>query len=196
LPGFLVVDRYGAYNRTKCKIQYCYAHLLRDVRSLQVEFPNNKEIARFVDAFGMQLSLAMKLKQREISDVKFYKLAAEIRAKIKGIVDSSASHAGIRRIQDIFTRKEERLYHWADDRDVPAHNNFAEREIRPTAIARKASFGSQSEAGALRRTNIMTVLHSARKRINESENICTWFEDRLNEIAKGADPSILRVNPQ
>ncbi len=29
LPGLLVVDRYAAYNKAPCEIQYCYAHLLR-----------------------------------------------------------------------------------------------------------------------------------------------------------------------
>ena len=31
LSGVLVVDRYGGYNRAPCALQYCYAHLLRDV---------------------------------------------------------------------------------------------------------------------------------------------------------------------
>jgi transposase len=34
LPGCLVVDRYGAYNKTPCAIQYCYSHLLREVQAL------------------------------------------------------------------------------------------------------------------------------------------------------------------
>jgi len=38
LPGTLVVDRYAAYNKTPSQIQYCYAHLLRDVQDLEKEF--------------------------------------------------------------------------------------------------------------------------------------------------------------
>ena len=34
-----------------------------------------------------------------------------------------------------------RLYHWADDRNVPADNNLAEQDLRPLVIARKISFG-------------------------------------------------------
>ena len=196
LLGFLVVDRYNAYNRTKCKIQYCFAHLLRDVKSLETEFPGDKEIEKFADEFGKHLSLAMKLQQREISDTAYYRRAAKLEKRIRDLVDASASHLGIRRIQGIFREKEERLYHWVTDRDVPAHNNFAEREIRPTAIARKASFGSQSEKGALRRSNVMSVLHTARKRLKNNVDICWWFEDSLNQIALGAESAILRVNPQ
>jgi hypothetical protein len=196
LSGFLVVDRYRGYNKANCKIQYCYAHLLRDVKTLATDFSDSEEIKKFVNSFGRVLALSMKLKNRKISDRTYYRLAAKLKDKIKEIVEASASHQGIRRIQDIFREKEERLYHWVNDRAVPAHNNVAEREIRPTAIARKASFGSQSPAGAFRRSNIVSVLHTAKKRLHHGEDICDWFERRLNEIAQGANPTILRVNPR
>ncbi len=38
LPGILVVDRYNGYNQVPCAIQYCYAHLLREVQDLGKEF--------------------------------------------------------------------------------------------------------------------------------------------------------------
>jgi len=41
---------------------------------------------------------------------------------------------------------------------IPAENNRAERALRPLVIARKVSFGSQSEAGAGTREILMTVL--------------------------------------
>ena len=46
---------------------------------------------------------------------------------------------------------------------MPLDNNLAERDLRPTVIARKVSFGSQSEAGAKTRGVLMTVLVSLRK---------------------------------
>ena len=47
---------------------------------------------------------------------------------------------------------------------MPADDNRAERELRPLVIARKLSFGSQSEAGARTREVLMSVLHTLRKR--------------------------------
>ncbi len=38
LPGKLVVDRSAGYNKVPCEIQYCYAHLLREVQNLEKEF--------------------------------------------------------------------------------------------------------------------------------------------------------------
>ncbi len=40
LDGFLVVDRFSSYNRAPCRIQYCYAHLLREKLDLYKYFSN------------------------------------------------------------------------------------------------------------------------------------------------------------
>jgi hypothetical protein len=79
-------------------------------------------------------------------------------------MEEPAQHLGIRRIQAIFRANGDRLYHWAEDRRIPADNNLAERDLRPTVIARKVSFGSQSDAGAQTRGVLMSVLHTLKKR--------------------------------
>lgn len=81
-----------------------------------------------------------------------------------------------------------RLYHWAADRAIPADNNFAERELRKRVIARKVSFGSQSEAGAKTREILMTTLFTLRKR--KAGDVMTNFKTVLDELAR--DP---RQNP-
>jgi hypothetical protein len=73
----------------------------------------------------------------------------------------------------------DRLYHWADNRNVPAENNRSERELRPTVIARKVSFGSQSEAGAKTREILMSLLHTLRKRQQHPEDFFKSILDRL-----------------
>jgi len=79
-------------------------------------------------------------------------------------MDQPAQHLRIRRIQAIFRDNADRLYHWAENRPVPAENNPAERDLRPSVIARQVSFGSQSDAGAHRRGILMSVLHTLKKR--------------------------------
>jgi transposase len=164
LPGVLVVDRYNGYNEMPCRIQYCYAHLSRDVKDLEKGFPDNTEIGSFVEALVPQLANAMSLRTLDITDRQFKQQAAKIKAAIIDITNRQARHPAIWKIQDVFREKAERLYHWADDRNIPADNNLAERELRPLVIARKVSFGSQSDAGAMTREVLMTVLHTLRKR--------------------------------
>ncbi|MFC2149422.1 IS66 family transposase [Candidatus Auribacterota bacterium] len=163
LPGVLVVDRYAGYNKTPCDIQYCYAHLLREVEDLEKEFPDSTEVKTFVNVMAPLLSLAMALRNQPIADEVFYAKAAGVKSEIVAAIEAPAQHAGIRYIQNIFHQKENRMYHWSADRRVPAHNNLAERDLRPTVIARKVSFGSQSDAGAHTRGILMSVLCTLRK---------------------------------
>ncbi len=181
LPGVLVVDRYAGYNRTPCALQYCYAHLLREVEDLEKEFPDSGEVQGFASTFIPLLTLAMGLRNQRLSPAQFQRKATQVQSQIRAAVESPAQHLGIRRIQDIFRENESRLYHWAKDRNVPAENNLAERDLRPTVIARKVSFGSQSDAGAHTRGVLMTLLYTLKKR---GVDVAAHLKHVLDQLAK------------
>jgi transposase len=164
LPGVLVVDRYKGYNQAPCAIQYCYSHLLREVQDLAKEFPEAVEILRFVASLAPLLAAAIKLRAQGLAPPVFQARALELKLEIKSVVYAPAQHPGIQRIQNIFRENASRLYHWSKSPTIPAENNRAERELRPLVIARKISFGSQSEQGARTREILMSVLHTLRKR--------------------------------
>ena len=181
LPGTLVVDRYNGYNRAPCSIQYCYAHLLRDVQDLAKEFPEVGEVSQFVGSFAPLLAEAIKLRAQGLSATGFHHQALELKAQIQGLVQAPAQHPGIQKIQNIFREKAARLYHWSKSSAIPAHNNRAERELRPLVIARKISFGSQSEQGAQTREILMSVLHTLQKRTND---VFGAFKRTLDALAE------------
>jgi hypothetical protein len=114
----------------------------------------------------------MKLRTEHLSAAEFQQKALELKLEIKTSVHSPAQHPGIQKIQNIFREQPTRLYHWATAPTVPADNNRAERELRPLVIARKISFGSQSEQGAQTREILMSVLHTLRKRTNDVFGVC------------------------
>jgi transposase len=180
LRGVLVVDRYHGYNRAPCALQYCYAHLLRDVQDLEKEFPENNEIQQFVSAFAPLLARAMQLRSLKLTGQQFRLQAGQTQQEIRALAQAPAQHPGIQKIQNIFREQTQRLFHWTKSPKVPADNNRAERELRPLVIARKISFGSQSEAGARTRETLMTVLHTLRKR---SANVTAAFEQALNRLS-------------
>ena len=184
LRGVLVVDRYHGYNRAPCALQYCYAHLLRDVEDLDKEFPNHPEIQRFISALAPLLARAMQLRGLQLSAVQFRQQAVQTRREIEAVTQAPAQHPAIQKIQNLFREKAVRLYHWAEDRAVPADNNRAERELRPLVIARKVSFGSQSEAGAHTREMLMSVLHTLRKRTDDVTGAFQYALDRLAQDAR------------
>lgn len=178
--GVLVVDRYSAYNKAPFPIQYCYAHLLREVTDLEKDFPENPEIKTFVSTVAPMLSLAMGLRTQKISDKQFHKKAQKLEKDVKRAMESPAEHLGIRRIQDIFIENKERLYHWARDRRVPADNNLAERDLRPSVIARKTSFGSITDAGAKTRSVLTSVVQSMKK---QRQDVVAALKAVLDQIA-------------
>jgi transposase len=180
LPGTLVVDRYHAYNKAPCFLQYGYAHLLRDVEDVEKEFPDDAEVKHFVGTFASLLASTMNLQSLPISDDQDYKQAKEIKGQILESVHDSAHHLAIRRIQETFHENDERLYRWADGRQTPPDNHLAERDLRPTVIARKVSFGSQSETGANTRSILMTMVHTLRKHLsNPCATLKTAFDPSL-----------------
>lgn len=180
LSGVLVVDRYGGYNGAPCALQYCYAHLLRAVQDLEKEFPAEVEVMVFVSWLAPLLAQAMGLRGLELTPQEFRARAIDLKARIIDWNDNVASHPGVQQIQNIFREHPDRLYHWAEDPAVPADNNRAERELRPLVIARKISFGSQSEKGARTREVLMSILHTLRKR---GGNVTTRFQLSLDALA-------------
>lgn len=181
LSGVLVVDRYAGYNKIPCQIQYCYAHLLRDVQSLEKDFPDVAEIKTFVATLAPLLALAMGLRNQKLSDKAFLIRAEKLKKQIIAVIKTPATHLAIRRIQDIFRDQKKRLYHWSSSRTVPAENNLAERDLRPTVIARKTSFGSQSDAGAKTRSVLMTILYTLKKR---NHDVAAQLKTTLNRLAE------------
>lgn len=181
LAGVLVVDRYKGYNQVPCAIQYCYSHLLREVQDLAKEFPEVAEILRFVACLAPLLAAAIKLRAQALTPPGFQERALELKLEIKSLVYAPAQHPGIQRIQNIFRENASRLYHWSKSPTIPAENNRAERELRPLVIARKISFGSQSQQGARTREILMSVLHTLRKRTDE---VFATFKRCLDALAE------------
>jgi transposase len=188
LPGVLVVDRYNGYNQAPCLIQYCYAHLLREVQDLGQEFPEVSEVWQFVARCAPLLADAIQLRAQGLTVAAFGQRALELKMDIKTLVHAPAQHPGIQKIQNLFREKEARLYHWSKKSAIPADNNRAERELRPLVIARKISFGSQSEQGARTREILMSVLLTLRKRTADAFGV---FKRTLDALAEDEmrDPS-------
>jgi transposase len=194
IPGVLVVDRYAGYNKVPCKIQYCYSHLLRDIQDLEKKIPGNKEIKNFVNCSAKLISKAIKLRNKKISNKKYYEQALDLKKKIMETMNSPGKHPGVQKIQNIFREKEHRLFHWVNNQNVPADNNFAERELRPTVIARKVSHGSQSVEGAKTRSILMSILHTAKKRL-KNKTVDEWFNEALQTYIHNPDIDPLDLLP-
>jgi len=180
LPGCLVVDRYSGYHKVPCAIPYCYSHLLREIQDLEKKFSEATKVTTFVSTVAPQLALAIGLCTQPILDAEFARQAAALKAQIITSMEAPTHHLGIRRLQEIVRANGDRLSHWAEDRRIPAENNLAEPDLRPTVIARKVSFGSQSDAGAHTRSILMSVLHTLKK---QGRDVVAHLKGVLDRLA-------------
>lgn len=184
LPGYLVVDRYAGYNRAGCQIQYCYAHLLREMKELQAQFAGEKEVEAFSGQMIELLAQAMRLQSSKPPGGEYDREAKSIKQEIMKTCHAASHHLAIKRWQDFFVEAADKLYHWVTDRRVPCENNRAERELRPTVIARKVSHGSQAEEGARTREVLMSVMQTLKKR---ARNPRQKFKEVLDKIVLNSD---------
>ena len=144
--GVLVTDRYGAYNKAWTgDRQYCFAHILRKLLQLLRKEPDNPEYKAFVPQMAELLVAAMTLRAKRLPPEAFAREAESTRSKIAELAGRSARDPELQKVQNIFREHPDRVYHWARGPDIPAENNRAERGVRGLVIARKTSFGGQSE---------------------------------------------------
>jgi len=160
------------------------------VEDIGKEFSEVDEVKTFVGVLAPLLATAMHLRALPITDAQFYEQAEKVKSQIIEVVHASAQHLALRRIQEIFHDHTDRMYRWAEDRRIPADNNLAERDLRPTVIARKVSFGSQSDAGAQTRGILMSTLHTLKKQTKT--DVASTFKAILDHLAK--DPSLEPYN--
>lgn len=160
----LITDRYRGYDPLKLNRQYCYTHLLRDLKTLEKDFPDEPEIAAFSAEVKPLLKEAISMYRKTSELVDYVSAATAIKDRIIEVCMRDANHPGVQNFQNIFREHPDRVFQWVKSPEIPAENNFAERGLRPSVIARKISFGSQSSRGMRTRGILMTFLYTARIR--------------------------------
>ena len=134
------------------------------VKKEEDDFPEDEEVQKFTADLKPLLSKAVSLRN-EKEDLGEYLAEAKIlQQKIMDICNMEAEDPAVQHLQNIFREHQDKLFQWVKSPEIPADNNYAERALRPTVIARKISFGSQSERGLKTREILMTVLHTAETR--------------------------------
>ena len=179
LAGVLVVDRYAGYNqapaRSSTAMPTCCATWPTSGKSSRTSRKWPRSPAPSCRSWPRPCTcLASR------SPIPRTRAGCRAQSADCGHDQAPTHHLGVRHIQDLFHEHPDRLYHWAEDRQVPADNNRSERELRPLVIARKVSFGSQSDAGAHTREVLMSVLHTLRKRRPDPQ---AHFKRVLDQLA-------------
>lgn len=183
----LVSDRYAGYSPLKVRHQYCYVHLMRDLKKMLEDDPESGEVKAFAEAMPAELKASVALQGKpDLSDAEYKSAATAIRDRIMDICGMDAQDGAVRAFQDLFREKQCCLFQWVDDRRIPCHNNNAERRLRPVVIARKISMGCQGERGMRTREVLGTIVQTAVARGKDVTSFLMACMRRMSE-APGTD---------
>jgi hypothetical protein len=164
--GVLVTDFYAAYDHYDGPHQRCWAHLLRDIRTLVERHPADAALAAWAAEVRAVYDRARRVASPDPAARARARrrCEADLLAACAPSLDGAAPavpHAVLcRRIAKYLPE----LFAFVADPAVPATNNAAERSVRPVVVARKVSGGTRSPAGSATFTTLATLFGTWRAR--------------------------------
>lgn len=162
--GTLVTDFYGGYNDTPGRHQRCWVHLLRDLHELLDDHAiTHPELPAWIDAVIQTYREAKALNERAppptlaerqtLYDALVERIQVLGRRWAQATDKAHPVHAMCKRL----LRHDLELFEFVRQPGLVAHNNLAERSVRPLVIARKISGGTRSPRGSHTRMTLQTL---------------------------------------
>lgn len=162
--GVLGSDFYASYNIYQGLHQRCWVHLLRHGHELKEQYPDDPQVqqwAKDVKAIyeravaypGPDASLPVAKQEAERRKLQHAYEQELWQLCLPYAHTSSPLHTLCERIERFLPE----LFVFVALPGVPAHNNLAERSVRPLVIARKISGGSRSPKGSDTRMDLFSL---------------------------------------
>jgi transposase len=174
--GVLGSDFYAGYNIHHGLHQRCWVHFLRDVHDLKDDFPQDEDLrswAKEVKALyeqavawvGQPPDPELSPRQQQRGRVAHQHAFEQRLWKIcQPYAHTTAAHHTLCERVERFLPE---LFVFVAIPGVPAHNNLAERSVRPLVVARKISGGTRSPKGSETRMGLASLFG-------------TWMAQHLN----------------
>ena len=162
--GVLVSDFYAAYNHYPGLKQRCWAHLLRDIHDLKVQYPDDAKLTRWAKVIHKLYAEAKgfihpQARQRRLAQLGLErKLLARCRPFL---CDPLAVQGKLCRRIERFIKE---LFVFVAEPSVPPDNNAAERSLRHLVTSRKISGGTRSEQGTSSKMALASIFGTWRAR--------------------------------
>jgi transposase len=164
--GVLGSDFYAGYNIHQGLHQRCWVHFLRDVHELKDAFPEDEDLRSWGKEVKALYEQAVawagqppdpKLSPRQQHQVR----VAHQHAFEQRLWKLCQPYAHTAAPQHTLCERVERflpeLFVFVAIPGVPAHNNLAERSVRPLVVARKISGGTRSPKGSSTRMGLASL---------------------------------------
>jgi transposase len=174
--GVLGSDFYAAYNIHQGLHQRCWVHFLRDGHELKEKHPHDEPLRDWSTAvkaiYEEAVAWAQHGPEPDLSPHKQQQArVAQQHAFEQQLLSVCRPYVGTTAPQHTLCERVERflpeLFVFVAVPGVPAHNNLAERSIRPFVVARKISGGTRSPKGSQTRMGLASLFG-------------TWMAQHLN----------------
>jgi transposase len=153
--GFLVNDGYNAYNIYVH--QRCWCHILREADALAENFPDSKlQVKHLYEIYSLAIKAKLEPpdKRREIIKI----LSGQ--TELGHIIEVLKVTKGCKKFAGTLERASPHLFLGVKHPEIPLHNNFAERTIRPIVIHRKLMGCIKNEKGERFINNTMSMIQT------------------------------------
>lgn len=202
--GIASSDRFSAYNWLELKgRQVCWAHLKRDFTRIAQRSGVSGELGQALLAQQKLLFEQWhRVRDGTLSRGEFITVAAPIQHQVHTLLTEAAAHhiaaqektplaKTVRTCQQLL-KVEAALWSFVTTAGIEPTNNAAERALRPAVLWRKNSFGSQSEAGSLFVSRMLTVVTTLR---SQNRPVLDYLVDACRAARHGQPaPSLLPVD--
>ena len=202
--GIIGSDRYSAYNHLELqRRQLCWAHLKRDFTRIAERAGISGELGlALLEQQRLLFEQWYRVRDGTLSRTEFAACVQPIQQQIRQLLSVGASYEiaphektplakTVRTCQQLL-KVEPAFWTFVTTVGIEPTNNAAERALRPAVLWRKNSFGSQSEAGSLFVSRMLTVVTTLR---SQNRPVLDYLVDACRAARQGHPaPSLLPVD--
>ena len=176
--GIIICDRFSAYvkyhkDRACGLIQFCFAHIIRDIKALKNELAYGGDRSFSVlmrQRIGTVFRLWHAQKRGKISRERLIEMTQPLIQEMRLFLEENlkSSSREVVKLSNQLLKKWNSLFTFIYHEGVEPTNNMAERSIRPGVQSRKISYCTRSNNGQLLRARLLTVSQTCRMQTRNS----------------------------
>jgi len=153
--GWIVSDGYAAYEIFKQ--QRCWSHILREADDLAEEFPeSNLQAEHLHEIYNLAANSKTDLPEKRQAVIE--KLSGT--TELGHIIQVLRTTQGCKKFSGTLERAAPHLFIGVENPEIPLHNNYAERTIRPIVIHRKMMGCIRNKKGQRFINNTLTMIQT------------------------------------
>ncbi len=171
--GVLSSDCFSAYNTLlSLAKQKCLSHYEKDANNLEKFFPGDEAACVFAECLKDICKRARQAKrewgQGVINDEQARRLAEDFEEEVAQLTKSALENRDADNLRKRLIAHRDENFTFLRFKEVAPDNNRVERALRPSVVARKISYGNNSESGARNHEILMSLVETAKLHVSNA----------------------------